>query len=197
MIKRIFFLWMLISTALTFDGARLLFAESKYSSLQCDTLMESDAAGKMQGKFFIKGKKVRMEGVSSGASGINMITLYDGQKAYAYFPEQNMAMVMPASHVSQQMPVINSEEFKKKIVGEETIDGRLCDIYQFSDKKGATYKVWVARDIEFPLKSEAAGTRTYYKNIRVNAAINDGIFELPAGVQIQDMGSMMQQAGER
>lgn len=196
MFKKIFILCLVIAGSFPFIGKSLLYAENKFSSLQADTVIESPGMGKTMGKFFIKGKKVRLETNSTDAAGTDMVTLYDGQKAYVYFPAQNMAMVTPAPQVEQQMPTPNAE-FNKEIVGQEAIDGKLCDIYQLKDAKGSSYKVWVARDIEFPVKSEAAGVKTYYKNIQVNVSLDDRLFELPQGTQVQDMGGLMhkQQTG--
>lgn len=196
MFKRILILCLLMAGTHSFINKTLLFAQNKFSSLQCDTIIESPQMGKTQGKFYIKGKKVRMEANSPDEAGANMITLYDGKTAYVYFPAQNMAMVTPTSQIDQQMPVPKDDsEFNKKIIGQETIDGRLCDIYEFNDSKGGTYKVWVARDIDFPVKSEAGGMKTYYKNIRTNVTLDDSLFTLPQGVNVQDMGDLMQQTG--
>lgn len=196
MFKRIFILCLIATVTHPFISKTSLFAHNKFSSLQCDTVIESPQMGKTQGKFYIKGNKVRMEADSPDEAGISMVTLYDGKTAYIYFPAQNMAMVTPASQVEQQLPVSkDSAELNKKIIGQETVDGRLCDIYEFNDRKGGTYKVWVAKDIDFPVKSEAGGMKTYYKNIRTNVILADSLFTLPQGVNVQGMGDLMQQTG--
>lgn len=198
MSKRTLIVCLAIFGIFPFVPGTLLHAQDKYSSLQADTEIESPEMGKAQGKLFVKGKKVRMETNSGGATSVSMITLYDGQKAYVYFPSQNMAMISSASDVQAQMPMPKDDaEFDKKIVGQEVIDGKLCDIYQLQDRKGGAYKVWIARDLDFPLKSEAGGMKTYYKNVQVNVALEDSIFELPKGVQIQDMAGLTQQSGSQ
>lgn len=194
MLKRVSALFLAFYTVSLFNVKPLICADNTFYSLQCDSVMEGPGLGKTEGRFFIKGKKVRMESAVAGSTGVNMVTLYDGQKAYVYFPEQNMAMATSVSSMEQQMPLMkDKEELNKKIIGQEIIDARACDIYQFNDAKGVNYKIWVARDINFPVKSESGGMKTYYKNIRMNVSLDDGIFELPKGAQIQDMSGIMQQ----
>lgn len=198
MLKRTLIVCLIILGICPFISKASLYAQGRYSSLQCDTEIESPEMGKVSGKFFIKGKKVRMETNSGGSTGVSMITLNNGQKAYIYFPAQNMAMVSSVSDVQAQVPIPKDEpELNKKIIGQGVIDGRLCDIYQLQDNKGESYKVWIAKDLDFPLKSEAAGAVTYYKNVRVNVPLEDSLFELPQGVQIQDMTGLMQRSGNQ
>ncbi len=176
-------------------SVRTLYAQTqKFSSLQCEVITEDSEVGSSAGKFFIKGNKVRMEINMPGQQGLSLINLSNGEKAYTYFPSQNTAMSMPLAQAKQQFVSSDfSQEFNKKNVGEEIVDGRLCDIYEINNPQGGTYKVWVAKDIKFPVKVDMGKMKIYYKNIQVNTTIEDSLFELPSGVQVQEMGTVLKQ----
>jgi len=77
--------------------------------------------------------------------------------------------------------------------GDEIVDGRLCEIRQGSleiNGNQIPYKVWIAKEINFPLKMEANNSLTRFKNIQVNIALEDSLFTLPAGVQVISMPAM-------
>lgn len=123
-----------------------------------------------------------------------------------YYPQQKMAMEIPLTDDMREKMNIglawNPAKFKEKIdsaqmqsLGEETVEGKICDIYQYDVSEDASSKVWVARDLGWPLKSiidSKEGKFTVeYKNLRVNEPLSDSLFELPAGVQMMNMGEMM------
>jgi outer membrane lipoprotein-sorting protein len=192
MLKRIFIICFVLCTII-FVVKSLLYANDNFSSLQCDMVMEGSGMGVTRGKLFIKGDKVRMETDMPDETGGSTISLFNGEKAYIYFPSQNMAMGISTSQAKEQMPIPKDYKEIYKTSGEETIDGRLCDIYEYRDPKGQVCKIWVARDIEFPVQSIVGGLKTYYKNIRTNITLDDTLFSLPSGVKIQDMNELIQQ----
>lgn len=178
---------------ITFAAESLLYAKDNFSSLQCDTVIEGSGMGVTRGKLFIKGDKVRMETSMPGGDGHATVYFCDGEKAYIYFPGQNTAMSISTSQAKEQMPIPKNYKEIYKASGEETIDGRLCDVYEYRDPKGQVYRIWVARDIEFPVQSIVGGLKTYYKNIHTNITLDDTLFSLPSGVEIQDMNEVIQQ----
>lgn len=162
--------------------------EPKFTSLQCDMITETASSNlpvtKIEGKYFIKGKKIRMESNSPAGT---LIFLFDGQKGFQYFPAQNKAVRVSQLEVAQQQI---SERYKndlsKTIVGQEDIEGRSCDIYKINDPNLGTINSWVARDINFPVKQEAGMFKSYFKNIKTDLPLDDSLFELPAGVEIEE-----------
>ena len=101
-----------------------------------------------------------------------------------------------------------SRAFKQgaKKVGEETIGGRLCDIYSWrglmpppppGETKplvGPESKLWLSRDHKIPMKrvrtSPGPGDKTYVstaKNIEVGIDIPDSMFQAPKGMKIVEM----------
>jgi len=159
-----------------------------FSSIQYDMVYEQPGMGNPSGKVYIKGTKSRIE---MDQAGNKSVTLFDGEKAFMYLPAQNMAIMIPVDQVKQQVPEVRDYKADCQLLGEESIDGRPCGIYQCS-KGGAPVKMWIDKTIDFPLKTVASGMTMSCKNIVVNAPLDDSLFELPAGIKVQDMSAMMQ-----
>jgi outer membrane lipoprotein-sorting protein len=179
-----------VFTSLVLSFFSLFGAQKEFTSLQCDVALENNGVIFSKGKFYIKANKSRME---STTGGVRTIILINADKAYTYIPEQNMAMAMSLSEAKMQTPQVRDFKDIYKLVGEETVDGKLCDVYEYKDRRAGLTRIWIAKDIEFPVKSETGGVKIYYRNIRIDVSLDDALFELPAGVQIHDMGALMQQ----
>lgn len=167
-----------------------LFAMHRFSSLQCDMVIEHPQTGRTEGKLYMKGDMSRAE---LSVMGQDTVTIMDGNKAYSYAPEQGFAISISISQAKEQVPDVKDYETDCQGFGSELIDGRDCGVYQCMKGQSAV-KIWVAKDIDFPVKVYAAGATTYYKNIKLNAAIDDSLFALPEGIKVQDMSQMMQGA---
>ena len=125
--------------------------------------------------------------------GTTMVMLYDfgARTAYEYFPDQNMAYLIDFGQAEQNNPTENANQIVPVKVGTETIDGKLCDVYQWT-YQGSTAKEWVWREKSFPIRMEtttSSGTSTLeYENI-VFGTLSDSLFQLPAGVQVTQFPS--------
>jgi hypothetical protein len=125
--------------------------------------------------------------------GTTMVMLYDfsARTAYEYFPDQNMAYRIDFGQAEQNNPTENANQIIPVKVGTETIDGKLCDVYQWT-YQGSTAKEWVWIEKSFPVRMESttsSGTTIIeYKNI-VFGTLSDSLFQLPAGVQITQFPS--------
>jgi hypothetical protein len=125
--------------------------------------------------------------------GTTMIMLYDfaARTAYEYFPDQNMAYRIDFGQAEQSNPTENANQIVPVKVGTETIDGKSCDIYQWT-YQGMTGKEWIWKEKSFPIRMESttsSGTTIIeYKNI-VFGTLSDSLFQLPAGVQITQFPS--------
>jgi hypothetical protein len=135
----------------------------------------------------VKKGKMRME---MNVGGYLSITLIDDstKTMYSYMPEQNTAMQMNFSQ-AQQSAVSQAgsiEGYNPKAAGSETIDGIVCQIYEYS-MSGNAVKMWLWKDKGLPVKmvmTSADGTTTIeYKNYDFSD-IPDNMFVLPAGVNI-------------
>jgi prepilin-type processing-associated H-X9-DG protein len=125
--------------------------------------------------------------------GTTMIMLYDfgARTAYEYFPDQNMAYRIDFGQAEQNNPTENANQIVPVKVGTETIDGKLCDVYQWTFES-TTMKEWIWKEKSFPIRMESttsSGTTIIeYKNI-VFGTLSDSLFQLPAGVQITQFPS--------
>lgn len=165
-----------------------LYAKGNFDSLQCD-VVKGDKEISITMKLFIKGNKWRTESPS-------MFVLYNGKMQYIYYPTQNTAVAMPLSaeevlygiNKAFGLPRVNEKEIGKKLLRQERIEGRECDVYEIS-YQGNTVTEWVAKDLDFPIKIEQGDFFTLYTNIRVNTPLDDSLFELPSGVQVTEISN--------
>jgi outer membrane lipoprotein-sorting protein len=135
----------------------------------------------------VKKNKMRIESVVQGQ---NMVTLVDGDALtmYVYTPAQNTAIKMDFSQAPQS-PIGSVSQYNPVIVGSETLDGKLCQIIQYS-ANGVVTKEWVWDAKGVPVRIQATGSAgtstTDFKNYDFSA-IPDSMFVLPAGVQITSL----------
>jgi hypothetical protein len=109
---------------------------------------------------------------------------YAAQIMYWYYPDENMAYKMSFGQAPEN-PVEGSEEIIPTYLGTETIDGKLCDKWQYTTS-GATETEWIWKAESFPIKmvseTSSGTTTTEYKNIEFGTLSND-LFQLPPGVE--------------
>ncbi len=169
-------------------------AAQQFSSIKYDmSLSGSGIPAEMTQTIYIKGENIRTE---MNASGKKMIMIVkEGREAYSYMPEQNMAIHIPIPAQKPDKEIDYLKRPEMKIVGQDTVDGRPCDVYQ-GVIEGKKIKMWVAKDIQFPLRTEVDTERgkviTKNSNIEINTIRDYAVFTLPAGVKIIEMGNMGQ-----
>ena len=88
------------------------------------------------------------------------------------------------------------QEHQAEHIGSETIAGYACEIYRFSDPEaGGTITAWVWTEKMFPIRVEIEGNDgkmlVELSNLQLGATIPDAAFQLPDGVTVMDMGSLM------
>jgi hypothetical protein len=130
--------------------------------------------------------KFRYEMTEGGTTTIMIMDL-EAKTAYSYFPDQNMAYKIDMSQAEQIDPTENADQIIPVKVGTETVDSKLCDVYQWT-YEGTTTKEWIWKDKSFPIRRESTtslGTTIIAecKNIVFGTLSND-LFQLPAGVEI-------------
>jgi len=133
--------------------------------------------------------KFRYEISEGGQTMIYLIDLAT-RTYYWYLPQEKIAYKMDMGQAPEN-PVENAEQIIPVKVGTETVDGKLCDVYQWTFE-GSSMKQWIWKEKSFPIRAEAttsSGTTVIeYKNI-VFGPLADSLFQLPAGVQIQSFPS--------
>lgn len=152
-----------------------------------------------QAKVSMKDQRFRMEMTVAGQQSI---IIRNAEGTYTVMPSEGMAMKTPEPRPGQA-PVEGAEDYARYLqqrqavrTGSETIDGYACDIYRYADpESGGTTTVWVWKDKMFPIRFETetseGKTLTELSNIQLGAAVPDEAFQLPAGVQVMDMGNLM------
>jgi hypothetical protein len=120
--------------------------------------------------------------------GMTVVILMDlaTKIGYNYLPDQNMAYKIDMSDAELSDPTENSDQIIPVKVGTETIDGKSCDVYQWT-YQGTSSKEWIWKDKSLPIKTETTSsygtTTTECKNI-VFGTLSNSLFELPSGVEI-------------
>jgi outer membrane lipoprotein-sorting protein len=129
--------------------------------------------------------KFRYETTSGGFTTIYLMDL-GTRIAYMWLKEQNIAYLIDMGQAPSD-PTENADQIVPVKVGTETLDGKLCDVYQYTFENISAAKVWVWKEKSFPIRMEAttsSGTMVIeYDNIVFGPLSND-LFQLPAGVQI-------------
>ena len=151
-----------------------------------------------ESKVSLKDALFRMEMTAGGQASI---IIHNAEGTYTVMPSEGMAMkttlrpgqgpVRGAGNYAQYLQQQHAER-----IGSETIDGHACDIYRYNDPEdGGITTVWVWKDKMFPVKYEMETTKgkmlVELSNIQLGAAIPDEAFQLPAGIQVMDMGNLM------
>lgn len=156
--------------------------------------------GTFRGKIFVSQDKVRME-IPESIS----ISRMDKQVVWILMPKEKKYM---EQRLDPSMAAVTSEkvsgEIERKLMGRETIDGKMTDKYQVVYKasgKTVTMFQWLAPGLKIPVKTAAADNSwmTEYKNIKTGKQ-PDALFEIPAGYQkfspqMPSMKDMLKQLG--
>jgi outer membrane lipoprotein-sorting protein len=128
--------------------------------------------------------------------GEEIVTIYDPKEgSYMYYPKKHTAIKLPTTQASQPPQEIKENfaenpNFSK--IGEETLNGQLCDIYESNEAK-----FWVRRDINFPVKvvyqpgNSSGMSEVEYKNVAVNPKLDDKLFRLPEGTAVSDFAEKL------
>lgn len=147
-----------------------------------------------ESKVSMKDRLFRMEMAMGGQTSI---IIRNAEGTFTYMPAEGMAMKTPHLRPGQG-PLSGADNYAQYLeqnhaekTGSETVDGHACDIYRYNDPEGGMTTVWVWTEKMFPIKYQTDSSLTELSNIEVGAAIPDDQFQLPAGVQVMDMGNLM------
>jgi hypothetical protein len=140
--------------------------------------------------------------MKANAAGTSMNMLKVGDDLYTWTEGQGTGMKMNAARQPSNRPssdyVNRIEQYRTKgrKVGNETIDGHPCEIWEYTDEHGTHGRYWLAQDLkDFPVKAviDTAGSKMTYHNtdIQIPATIPDSMMAVPSNVRFQDMSEMM------
>ena len=170
---------------------RASFAQSPYT-IKFDSVSQVEGGISVASTCYVKSLKVRME---LRAQDQETVFIMDGQNSYMYFPSSKVAISIPVQQASGQVPVPTSYKEIPGLtkVGQEEVNGKPCDVYEYNEK-GNHHKIWVDKEIDFPIKSESMTGRgkvvNYISNVQKNISLEDSLFKLPADAQVMDQKTM-------
>lgn len=198
------------------------FQHAQWTSLTTQT-EDSGKVTKTSSKTWVSGDKMRME-MTDNKTGELMILLMDGKDEYMVNMKEKTATKMSAMMRGMMAGMMDSKAVKEaaerrkaaKPSGSETISGKPCTIYAYKQSfSGLTsdIKEWVWTGKNFPMKTivktpqqkmtimgmtstvPGSTSETVVTDLVLNKPAAASMFQLPAGVKVQDMDQMMQGAG--
>jgi hypothetical protein len=161
----------------------------------------SEKGEHMNGKVYFSGQKFRMDMSARGHDSV-IISDATNKVSYMLMPQQMMYMEMKQDGMMGRRgpdmkaydasnPCASEEGVTCKKVGTESIDGRMCDKWEFTKDGKLKRTVWIDKSTHIPIKTvEANGTIMEFKNINEGSQAAS-LFEIPPGYQKMDMGGMM------
>lgn len=175
-------------------------ADMQFTSTQAS----GGAPRDMDGKLYVNPDRMRMD-MQGGRGQSIILTNMATQTVDILLPQQQMYMEHKAGEMpgrrapgmsdvhpyDPQNPCSNDQGMTCKNMGVETVNGRTCDHWQITDKKGRIANVWIDQKLHFPIKSVSEGTTMELTNIKEGE--NDAsLFTIPSGYRKMDLGMMMQ-----
>ncbi len=187
-----------LATVVLLSFTALAQAPAQFSA---DMTVHTTRGDDMKGKLFFGGKKMRTDMDMRGRS-MSTITDLESKKAYTLMHEQQMYMEHDLSRPlgrGPRMPEIkqydasnpcaNQEGTTCKKNGTETVNGRTCDVWEFTRNGAKDQTSWIDQKLHIPVKTvHADGTTFELTNIK-EAAQPASQFEIPSGFQKMDMGA--------
>jgi len=151
--KKLFFV---LTAGLVLSG--LVYGkQEKWASVSFDMVISRSGIPKTTTKMYMgnSGDNIRMETIEHDGQGNTRkaITIILGDKniMYVYYPDENTAMKMKLDPTKSPVPTLPKPQGKK--IRTEKIDGKLRDIYEYTEKDfGTPTKVWIWREKELPVK---------------------------------------------
>jgi hypothetical protein len=177
------------TTAATGNGlSDLIGKAASVSYYYCEVNMTSGTETSNMKEWIKTGNPAKMR-MEIAAVGQTTDIIYDGQNYYMYMPAANMAYQM--SVASAQQYTSNSgntsslSQYNPVLVGPDTVNGMACTVYQYT-VQGISTKIWIWNQYGLPVKMVSDTTTIVYSNYSFSA-IDDSMFQLPAGVIVTTM----------
>jgi hypothetical protein len=165
--------------------ANLLGKAASITSWKCDVVTTAADNSVTTSTMFVKNKKMRIESSVQGQNPVTLIDI-DAKTMYIYTPAQNTSIKMDFNQAPQSAIGSSISQYNPVIIGSETLDGKLCQIVQYT-ANGVAIKEWIWDAKGLPVRLQTTisnGTSTTdYKNYDFSD-ISDTMFVLPQGVTI-------------
>ena len=176
------------------------------ADMQFSSTRGGEAAREVTGKMYFGSGHMRMDMQGGPRGGAIIITDFKSQITDILMPEQHMYMEHKAGEMAGRRPGMTpdikplrdpsnpcagEDGTTCKKVGVEEVNGRTCDHWQVTDKKGKVSNVWVDQKLHFPIKTVSEDSTWQLSNIKEGEP-SPSLFQIPAGYTKMDMGGMMQ-----
>ncbi len=141
---------------------------------------------------YYKDGKFRSESVVDGKE---TVMIFDGNKYYMYFPQEKSAMVMSRMDNSQSLLDFNKivGDENKKIIGQEKVNGRNCEVSEVVVNRQRT-QVWIDKRTKLPVKTKVVirgmEAVSEYSSFKAGVNLDDSLFSLPEGTQETSTGGL-------
>jgi len=144
-----------------------------------------------QGKIYVKDDMICIEVLEGPELGIIIadqgkrfsIVMLPDEKIYIEVPK-NLSILEPDTDM-----IMGAE---KKLMGEEKVNGRSCNKYQYVAKGTATITQWIARDLKYPVKTVyhgEGGNTAEVKNI-TEGPVDENVFQVRPGYTKKEIGKV-------
>ncbi|MGE5544328.1 MAG: hypothetical protein ACM3UW_05080 [Bacillota bacterium] len=181
------------------DLAALLEKGKDLPGMSYDAVTTAAGMEPVTTKVWVKAGNMRVE-MDIPEGGGKMISIVNSSEGfvYSYAADEQVATKMPLaqSEVDTTTPQDYSQSMKPesmKYIKTETLDGKECLVYEVTDQDN-TGKVWLWKDYGIPLRVEVTDEGEEmvmeYKNVQVTE-LDDSLFELPAGIEVMDIGDFV------
>lgn len=159
----------------------LLGGTSPAAEFSADLKIQPKGENPITGKIFVKGNKIRQEVTEEGETQI-VIVRPDKKVTWMLTPQEKMYMEMPFQNEDASFEEWTADREKQaKSLGEETVSGVKATKFEMVEEGDKIY-YWVSKKYPFPIKVEDPDMVMFYENIK-EGAVQDSVFELPAGYQ--------------
>ncbi|UCD82340.1 MAG: DUF4412 domain-containing protein [Desulfobacterales bacterium] len=160
------------------------------AEFSADTIIDR-LGQKQQVKIYIKDRQIRAEMVDPFGQQQVLISRPGKDQTFMLYPKTKGYMAFPATAALsplEQDPKAMQDNDRRRLLGQETVEGYVCDKYEIAFKN--TYRgkllVWVARKLDYPIQMvQVDGPPTGVlsrKLTNINEQrIEDSMFRVPAG----------------
>lgn len=160
---------------------------------------------KVTGKIYFSPPKNRMD-MNTRQGSVSTITDGSTKTSYTIMHAQKMYMEMHLDQLANQMgPMMKAPKAPSsfdpshpcgadmtcKKVGTETVNGRVCDKWVMSDKRGNTTTAWIDQKLFYPIKTQSSGGDTFDLTNVKEGPQPAALFQPPADYRKMDLGNMM------
>jgi hypothetical protein len=160
------------------------------AEFSADTLIDR-LGQKQQVKMYIKDRQIRAEMVDPFGQQQILISRPGKDQTFMLYPKTKSYMAFPATAALspiEQDPAAMQDNSRRRLLGQETVEGYVCDKYEiaFQNKYRGKLLVWVARKLDYPIQmvqvdGPPVGALSRKLTNIIEQRIEDSMFRVPAG----------------